>query len=306
MRRLLLLISFHFLGCASATPQADTLLMHVTPTKASSVIDGVPYVEQKAGHCGPATLTMALLWAGKNVHVDEVVSLVYTPGMKGSFQTDMMSATRRLGMTAIPIRGFADLIQELNVGHPVIVFENLALSWLPQWHYAIVFGYDLSNQSVMMHSGSEAFKKWDLRKFERSWSLGDYWGLVVLPSDQLSASGSELEHSANAASLEQIGQTEAASRAYQSILKKWPTSLVARIGLANIAFVKKDYVGARNFLRRARNEHPASAVAWHNSVFAEAALGEEREARRSARAAMLLAPPEVRSRYAVSLKEWLE
>lgn len=293
------------MGCASATPQADALLVGSKNNPAAKVIGVVPFVEQTAGYCGPATLTMALQWAGKNISVEELSSQVYTPGMKGSLQTDMISASRRQGMMAFPIEGFAALIQEINAGHPVIVFENLSVSWYPQWHYAIVFGYDLSAQKVTMHSGPEAFKNWDIRKFERSWSLGGYWGLVVLKPDQLSASANELAHASAAASLERIGKIEEANTAYQKILQRWPRSLVAHIGLANIAYTKRDYKRAVIFLDQARVDHPDSAVVWHNLVFAEAAAGNALEARRSALEALKHATPESRIEYADSLKEWL-
>ena len=72
------------------------------------------------------------------------------------------------------------MLTEIAAGNPVIIFENLALSWLPQWHYALALGYDLQRQEIILHSGHDANFRWDLSKFERSWMLGDYWGLVVL------------------------------------------------------------------------------------------------------------------------------
>lgn len=293
------------LGCASATPQVDALLAGANTLPPTHMIEGVPFVAQGTGHCGPATLKMALQWSGKNISVDSLISQVYTPEMKGSLQADMISASRRQGMIAIPIEGFEALLQEINGDHPVIVFENLSVSWLPQWHYAIVFGYNLPSEKVIMHSGPEAFKSWDLRKFERSWSLGDYWGLVVLQPDHLSASANELAHVSAASSLEQIGQIEAASKAYQQILQRWPKSLIARIGLANISYLKKEYSRAVDFLRQATVDDPQSAVAWHNLVFAEARAGNAMEARRSALEAIRLASPDSRDLYVANLKEWL-
>lgn len=306
MRTFGILLSFLLVGCATSTPQADALLTKVYDGPSSHVIEGVPFVKQSAGHCGPATLTMALQWAGRNISVDELAPQVYTPGMKGSLQSDMISATRRQGMMAIPIEGFEALLVELRANHPVIVFENLSLSWLPQWHYALVFGYDLRNQKVLMHSGPEAFKNWDLRKFERSWSLAGYWGLVILRPDQLSASADELAHIGAAAGLEQVGHLEAAKRSYQEILKRWPKSLLAQLGLGNIAYSQMDFVRARQILKKAKMDHPTSAIAWHNSAFAEGAAGNKSEARRSAVEALRWVSAGSRPYYLDSLKEWLQ
>lgn len=305
MRVYCYILSCLLVGCASATPQADSLLLKEYDGPSTYTILGVPFVNQNAGHCGPATLAMALQSAGRNISVNELVSQVYTPGMKGSLQNDMISAARRQGMIAIPIEGFEALLIELRANHPVIVFENLSLSWLPQWHYALVFGYDLSSQTILMHSGPEAFKNWDLRKFERSWSLGGYWGLVILPPDQLSASSGELAHISAASGLEQVGYLEAAKTAYQEILKRWPKSLVAQVGLGNIAYSQMDFVTAHKILQKAKMDHPTSAIAWHNAALAEGAVGNKAEAHRSAVEALKWVSADARPFYVDSLKEWL-
>jgi tetratricopeptide (TPR) repeat protein len=261
-----------FSGCVSTTQQTDSLLNLALKEDQKPVrIEGVPFIDQAAGQCGPATLTMALNFQGKKVQVEELSSQVYTPGMKGTLQTDMITATRRQGLIAIPINDLESLFKEVRAGHPVIVFENLALSWWPQWHYAIVFGYDLSRETVLMHSGPEKNKEWDIRKFERSWKLGDYWGLVVLTPEELSASANELTHANAAVGLEQMGRKEEALIAYKMMLNRWPTSLTALIGLGNLAFEQKNYAESIRYLKRAAKEHPTSVPARHNLLVAQSA-----------------------------------
>jgi tetratricopeptide (TPR) repeat protein len=244
-------------------------------------------------------------WAGKKVSVDQIAQQVYTPAMKGSLQLDMITASRRQGMLAIPIEGFDALFSEISAGHPVIVFENLALSWAPTWHYALVFGYDLPRQTVLMHSGPEAFKKWDIRKFERSWQLADHWGLLVLPPGELSFTAGELAHVQAASALEQMGQSEAAQTSYLRILQRWPQSLSAEIGLANIAYNQKDYTSAIRFLRQATSAHPDSAAAWHNLAVAQGTVHLKSQARQSARQALKYVSAEQRASYQENLGEWL-
>lgn len=291
-------------GCASATPQAESVLVETRGLPKFAEVEKVPFIEQAAHQCGPATLAMAMNWAGKNISVDEIVPMVYTPGMKGSFQADMVSASRRQGFLAIPIEGLPSLLKEVSAGNPVIVFENLALSWLPQWHYAIVFGYDLQRQQVLMHSGPESFKRWDLRKFERSWKLGGYWGLVVLPAGRLSASAGELSHVKAAAALEQIGKLDEARLSYQLILERWAQSLPAQIGIGNIAYSKKDYPAAIDILQQASLAHPSVAVVWHNLAIAQGAAKMKTAARHTALQALMLAAPEEKALYEKNLKEW--
>ncbi|MEK6773559.1 MAG: PA2778 family cysteine peptidase [Bdellovibrionota bacterium] len=257
-------------GCVTTARQTEILLKNPpTNLKRSVEIPHVPFIDQAVGHCGPATLAMVMNWNGRPISVQDLASQVYTPGMKGSFQADMISASRRNSMMAVQIEGLPSLLNEVSAGHPVIVFENLALTWAPRYHYAVVYGYDLDQEKIIMHSGPEIGKRWDLRKFERSWILGDYWGLVVLPPGQLAASGTELAHVTAAAGLEQLSKIDEAEKSYLAILKNWPESLGALIGMGNLSYEKKEYKNSVEYLRRAVAAHPESAAAKHNLAFAE-------------------------------------
>ena len=299
------LLALFCFGCATPARQTEAVLRDSQGRPPVQQLEEVPFLDQTTGHCGPATLTMVLRWAGKNVALDDIVPEVYTPGMKGSLQTDMISASRRNGMMAVPIEGMAALLNEINAGHPVIIFENLGLNWAPQWHYAVVLGYDLPQEQVIMHSGHEAFKHWDMSHFERSWMLGDYWGLVVVPPGQLAVSAGELANVSAAAGLEQSGQSTEARKSYGAILKQWPQSLGALIGLGNIAYAQKNYNEAVGFLEQATTFHPATAAAWHNLAVAQDAAGRAHDAHQSAERAVQLASPGIRAEYQQSLRSLL-
>src|SRR5687768_14564949 len=118
-------------GCASSTPQASAFFKEQTHLPDYQQIQGVPFVNQAHGYCGPATLTMALNWAGRPVTVDEIAPQVFTPGMKGTFQTDMVTAVRRQGLLAIPVQNLNALLNEVSAGHPVVVFQNLGIKLIP-------------------------------------------------------------------------------------------------------------------------------------------------------------------------------
>ncbi|MDZ4084921.1 MAG: PA2778 family cysteine peptidase [Bdellovibrionales bacterium] len=268
-----LVIAVFQFGCASSTVQVDRVLssegrrqLEVPP---AFEILNVPFIEQEVGHCGPATLTMSMQAVGVAADLSKITSQVYTPEMKGSLQADLIGASRRNEMLALPIENLDSLLREVAAGNPVIVFENLALSWLPQWHYALVYGYDLDREEVIMHSGPEKAKRWDLRKFERSWKLADYWGLVVLPPHRLSATAGELAHLTAASMLEKQGLAESSYLAYQAILKRWPESLGALVGIGNYHFSKGDIAASIASLTRAVELHPQSATAKHNLATAQ-------------------------------------
>ena len=292
-------------GCATSARQTEAFLLAPRNIPESHKIADVHFIGQTDHYCGPATLAMAMNWAGKKLSADELASQVYTPGKKGTLQQDLISASRRQGMLAIPIQGMSALLHEIAADHPVIILENLAFSWYPQWHYALVFGYDLSRSEVIMHSGSRAAKHWGMRKFERSWIYSDFWGLVVLPPTQLSATADDLAHNEAAAGLEQVGKLEEASTVYQNILKRWPGSLPALIGLGNIAFLKQNYLGAIQFLLEATKLHPKSSAAWHNLATAQGAADKKDAAHLSTIRALELVPKDSAAIYHESLKDWI-
>jgi tetratricopeptide (TPR) repeat protein len=189
----------------------------------------------------------------------------------------MISAGRRNGLTTVPIQGIPALLKELDAGHPVIVFENLGLSWMPQWHYAIVFGYDLNEKKLLMHSGPDSFKEEKIATFELSWRLADYWGMVVLGPGELSATGDELSHATSAAAMENLGLNEEAQMAYNAILKKWPKSVSSYIGLGNISYQQGQFQNSVSYLKKAVEIAPDMGAAQHNLQVAEKALKSETE-----------------------------
>lgn len=262
-----------FCGCITPAMQTQAFLAD-PPSDLPDYheIRNITFINQPTAFCGPATLSMAMAWAGESVPVDTVANEVFTTAMRGSFQEDLISSSRRHGLVAVPIRNLDNLLREVAAGHPVIVLENLSVSWLPRWHYALVIGYDIKKQDVIMHSGKVPYYKWDFRKFERSWSLGDYWGLVVLPAGTLAVTGNEQEHLDATVGLEQSERYLEAEKSYKKILEKWPNSLVSLIALGNMAYQQGRNAEAVNWLKRAVKTHPESEEAKYNLRVAESML----------------------------------
>lgn len=232
---------------------------------------------------------MLMGWAGKMVTPDQLAEKMFTPGKEGTFQMDLIGAVRREGFLGIPIKGFPALFAELKAGHPVLVFENLGLSWFPIWHYAVAIGYDLPTRKIVLHSDSDANKKVDLHRFERDWEGTEYWAAVVLPPQKLSASADEVDHLEAASALERVNKNQEAEIAYQTIRTRWPKSLGALVGLGNLRFSRGDARGAVEILRQAAVLYPQKAEVWHNLAVAYAGLPNPKQARRSAKKAVDLA-----------------
>lgn len=289
MKQGLLGIVFLFVGCASSTPQSNQVLADFKDLPPQAMVENVPFFLQTEGHCGPATLAMALNHAEVEVGVDEIAQSAFSPESNGSYQMDMISAVRRKKALALPLAGMRNLLAEVANGNPVIVFENLGVDWLPQWHYATVFGYDLKKAQIHLHSGAEKNKVWDIRKFERSWKLGNYWGLVVLPPGKLAKTVSEKEHLRAAAALEKLGHLDEAEKSYQAMAKRWKNSHMPLIGLGNIAFLKGRFPEAQSFYLKASKMKSDLPFIWHNLALSYQKTGARKKAEESAAKAAQLA-----------------
>ena len=229
-------------GCAAAPPLD---LTRGANTPVAAAVADVPLIEQTDFHCGPAALAMALQWSGQDVSETQIAALAFTPGAKGTFQENMIGATRRLGALAIPLAGFRDLTTEIAAGHPVIVFQNLGETFAPLWHYAVVTAYDLERNTITLHSGQLSRTEMSLARFERTWAGGEGWALVVLRPDDLPATARESTVIDAAAGLERAGQTAAAITAYRTGTARWPQNWLWQFGLGNALFASGDRDGAR-------------------------------------------------------------
>ena len=271
IRILFLMLITWLTGCASNTIQTDQFFSSSNGLK-PVVTNAAPFINQEAGHCGPATLAMAIGATGNSYDLKQITDQVYSPNAKGSLQEAMIASARRQGFVAIPISGLANLLKELESGYPVIVFENLGINWAPQWHYALITGYDLEKRTLTLHSGPNPNDIIEMGEFELSWKLANYWGLVILRPDELSTSADEVTHLRAASALEKIGKYKEAKMAYLTILKRWPKSLIARIGLGNIYYNLKQYQMAVRYLQTATELYPKSKEARTNLQIASQAL----------------------------------
>jgi len=283
----LLLVSM--LG-ACATPQTSRLLAEGGNLPRQAEVADVPFYPQKEYYCGPAALAMVMTWSGEPVTRDELAPEVYTASRQGTLRNDMVAAARRRGRLAVQVGDVESLLAEIAAGNPVVVFQNLALDWIPQWHYAVAYGYDLQKREIVLHSGTEARSVIDLYTFEHTWKRGDYWGLVVLPPERLPATADERSVLDAAAGLERTGRHREAASAYLAILSRWRESFPAWMGLGNALYAQKDFSGAARAFREATSRRPNAPAAWNNLAYTLAAQGRHDEAQRAAEEAVRLAP----------------
>ncbi|MFP5403958.1 MAG: PA2778 family cysteine peptidase [Gammaproteobacteria bacterium] len=250
-----------------------------------------PFFPQERYQCGPAALATLLNVRGVKIDPEALVPQVYLPAREGSLQAEMIAAVRRQGLLAIPVEASLDgLLGEVSAGRPVLVLQNLGLDLLPRWHYAVVIGYDLDRQHVVLRSGTEARRVTPVGVFMNTWDRSKRWGFVVLAPDDLPPNVKPDAWLEAASGLEALGHWTQAHAAYHAATRRWPDHALAWFGLGNAAYALSDGAGAEQALRQAVAVRPDWALAWNNLAHALAARRCVRAARDAARCAARLAP----------------
>lgn len=298
-----LLLTGVLAGCAHHTPLAPSQTAGL-PTRME--LSDTPFFPQERYQCGPAALATVLNVRGVGVAPEELVSQVYLPGREGSLQLEMVAAVRRAGLMAVTVEPTLEaLLAEVAAGHPVLVLQNLGLDWLPRWHYAVVIGYDLARQELVLRSGTERRRITPFGVFLNTWDRSDRWGIVVLPPHALPARAQPSPWLEAASGLEALGRWREARAAYQVAAEIWPNHAIAWIGVGNSAHALGDARAAEEAFRKALRVDPVSAIAWNNLAYALAARQCIRSAREAARCASMLAPDSSEIRHTLEEIEGL-
>lgn len=249
----------------------------------------VPYYAQEDLMCGPTSLAMALNAVGLDAKVASLTEQVYLPGREGSLQIEMLAATRRNGALAYQLAPeLRAVLQEVAAGTPVVALLNVSgVKFWPVWHYAVVVGYDLEREEIILRSGPNPRRVTDVGFFEFLWKDGGYWAMAAVPPDRVPATAQEQPYAAAAAALERVRRREA-GKAYSALLSRWPENLVGLIGLGNTEHAEGDLAAAEAAFRRAVAAHPQSAVALNNLAQTLADLGRLDEAEAAAHSAVAI------------------
>jgi tetratricopeptide (TPR) repeat protein len=254
-------------------------------------IAGVPFYPQQMYQCGPAALATVLAHQGLAVTPESIAAAVYLPGREGSLQVEMLSGARREGRIAYVLAPrLEDVLREVAAGTPVVVLQNLTFSFAPLWHYAVVVGYDVAREKIVLRSGATQRLVMSLSVFERTWARSGYWAMVAVPPERLPVTAVEERYVDAAAAVERASPA-AARRAYAAALERWPRNALALLGAGNAAYTLKDFAGAEQAYRHATAARPDSADAWNNLAQTLLELGRKEEAQAAVAEALELGGP---------------
>jgi tetratricopeptide (TPR) repeat protein len=250
-----------------------------------------PFFPQEALECGPAALATVLGAAGVDAHPDALVREVYTPGLGGSLQLELVAAARARGFVPYVVSPDADaLFAELRAGRPVLVLQNLRLRTWPAWHYAVVIGVEPAAERVILRSGPERRLASPAKRFLRSWDRAERWGLVLLEPGVLPARPDRQRYFDAVAGVEDTGHYAAAAAAWQAALTAWPGDSIAQFGHATASYLDGDLETARAGYEALLAAEPEHAAALNNLGHLLAEVGCPASARRLAERARAAAP----------------
>jgi ABC-type bacteriocin/lantibiotic exporter with double-glycine peptidase domain len=167
-------------GCATQAP--------LGPAPQLEELTSVPFFPQTEFDCGPAALATVLAESGLAITPEDLLPRVYTAGLKGSLQAEMLAAARSEGRLPILVEPTTQALFDLvATGHPVVVLQNLRLPRAPVWHYAVVVGRETDSGRVVLRSGAQQRKRQRMRRFATTWSLADNWGFIVVRPGEIPA-----------------------------------------------------------------------------------------------------------------------
>jgi Peptidase_C39 like family len=259
-------------GCAV---QTAALQGHAPPglPRSAELVD-TPFFAQTDYQCGPAALATALGAVGVTASPATLADEVFLPAREGSLQTEMLAGARRQGAVATRIPGTLEaLLREVAAGHVVVLLQNLGLSFVPRWHYAVVVGYDLDAHEVLLRSGATQRARMPMHTLEHTWARSSFWAFVALPPGEWPVTAQASAAVEAAVGFERSATAAQALRTYESAVQRWPDELTLAIGLGNSAHAAGDKRRAAEVFSAAAERH-ASGAAWLNLAQVLLELGE--------------------------------
>lgn len=240
---------------------------------ASVELSATPFLPQTEHQCGPAALATLLGAAGHPTEPAALAAEVYLPGREGSLQAELVAAARARNLLPVETGPtLEDLLAEVAAGRPVLVLQRLGLGPWPNWHYAVVIGYDRSREHVLLRSGTDERLVLRAAVFDATWARAGRWAIVLLEPGDLPARPELSRYMRAAADLE-AQSASAAAAAYRTAVQQWPDSALPAVGLGNVAAAGGDWRQAEHWYRKALAADAGNAAALNNRAEALQRLG---------------------------------
>jgi len=250
-----------------------------------------PFFPQTEHQCGPAALATVLQFYDLDVLPEQLIPLLYIPEREGSLQIEMAAAARSFGMLPYPLEPrLGDLLTEVAAGNPVLVMQNLGFGWWPQWHYAVVIGYDVAASQIILRSGTTERWQSPFETFAKTWERAEHWALAIVPAGTIPATARVSSYLGTAYTLEETGLNQHAIEAYRGATLRWSSNVTAWLALGNLAYQTGDTTAAIGALYTAARIDPDQSRIWNNLAYALYQGGCKEQAMESLKCAKRLSP----------------
>lgn len=260
MKQLLFVLGLVLAGCASGPTLQDYNL-----SLSSVELRETPFFAQTEYQCGPAALATVLVASGVNVTPEELKDQVYLPKRHGSLQAELVASTRRHGLIPYLLEpDFDKLLTEVAGGTPVLIMQNLGLRMLPQWHYAVVIGYDTTTDSMLLRSGTNERLRINRVRFQGTWARADNWAMVAVLPQNPPPTAHHVKWLRAASDFEELGQRQTAIEAYEAATSRWPEEPLTWQVLANAYYARGNLADAESALRHSLQLAPSATA--HNNL----------------------------------------
>lgn len=292
MKVITLLVALLVLSSCASTPQSK--LIRTSPPDFLPVaveLVNTPFYPQTDYQCGPAALATLLEFHGVETSLDELSRQIYIPGRKGSLQIEVAVAARQHEMLPYTLApNMLDIFTEIAAGNPVLVLQNLSFEWYPQWHYAVVVGYDIDRQEITLRSGTTRRWTTPFKVFERTWQRANFWALAMVPVGQIPKTAKPLPYLKTAYAFEETGYPELALKAYRSASLQWPDVVDTWLTLGNMLLHTQNWSEAVQAFSTAIRLDAGSLISWNNLAYALHGYGCTAQAKRALQCGLETAP----------------
>lgn len=249
-------------GCAS---NINSMVADLGDRDSVIELESVPFYSQVTDQCGPAALASVLNDAGIAVSAEDLRSRVYIPERAGSLQLELTAATRHFGRIPYEVDSSPSaLVDELEAGRPVLVLQNLGISMVPIWHYAVVVGYLPASQQFVLRSGDRERLLMGAKAFTGTWKRGRYWAIVALRPGELPANVLAEQFLRSVAATESAGNLDNPIPAYRVATERWPDNNLAWLGFGNALYAEGELLDAARAYQNALQIRSGDAVTMNN------------------------------------------
>lgn len=271
--RLLALLCFSICLLPGCAINPSVSLAELTEGE-SGILLNTPFYPQTEFQCGPAALAGILNYSGVTVEPEDLQALVYLPQRQGSLQLELLAATRRMGRVAYLAESDPGaLLAQIHADLPVLVLQNLGTRSTPVWHYAVLTGFDVKQNELVLNSGEKQNVRTSAGAFLRTWDWSGRWAMVALRPGQLPAAADAGRYAEAVALFERSAGYSDSLLAWQAAEQRWPQDSRFKLALGNLHHAEGELSLAAERYREGLHWAPNDPALANNLAVLLAELG---------------------------------